>query len=65
MLQKGQIRLETTDHDARVLTIAAIDQARIEDQELTETLWHFTATADFEAAGDCGSHCYSHCQGHG
>ena len=63
-LKEGQIRLETTNHTERLLTIAAVDRDSIEAQNITETLWYFTADSDFEVSGMCESHCYSHCVGH-
>lgn len=65
LVHEDEIRLETTDHDLRTLTISAISTKDVNFDALTETSWSFTASADFEVSGMCSTHCFFHCQGHG
>lgn len=63
LIKEGEIIVETTDHESRSLMIAAVSTSDIQHQELTETLWYFTADTKLGVAGQCGSHCGSHCWG--
>jgi hypothetical protein len=73
----GDILLETTDHDARVLTLEPSQAEDYPPEDVTETVWAFSpdpraerdpqivcVTCPEPPAPKCGSHCYSHCVGH-
>jgi hypothetical protein len=63
-LKEGEILVETTDCENRSLMITALSQDEIQHEDLTETLWYFTADERVGVAGDCIMHCSSHCRGH-
>ncbi|MBD2200859.1 MULTISPECIES: glycerol-3-phosphate ABC transporter substrate-binding protein [Calothrix] len=62
-IAKGEILVETTDHEKRCLTLTAVNSNDVCKEELTETLWHFTEE-DLGFARVCLSHCISHCTSH-
>lgn len=63
-ISEGEVLVETTDHETRCLTLAAVNSRDVCKEELTETLWHFTVDKDYDVARECGSHCIRHCISH-
>ena len=56
---EGNILVESTDDDARVLTFSALPRSEVKPETLTQTLWKFPETSGIEAVSEC-SHC-THC----
>ncbi|MEA5573493.1 hypothetical protein [Calothrix sp. UHCC 0171] len=63
-IAEGEILVETTDHEKRCFTLAAVNSSEVCKQELTETLWYFTTEENLGIASQCNSHCIQHCFGH-
>jgi hypothetical protein len=72
-----ELLIETTDHATRTLTVTPHAGPLPENEELTETIWTFSAAEEASAdeetvlgctgthcAGHCHGHCLSHCTGH-
>lgn len=56
---EGEILVESTDDEARVLTFSSVPRQDIDPATLTQTLWQFPNTEGFEVGALC-SHC-THC----
>ncbi|PZV18575.1 MAG: glycerol-3-phosphate ABC transporter substrate-binding protein [Leptolyngbya sp.] len=55
----GNILVESTDEDARVLTFSALPREKVDPTTLTQTLWKFPTNGGVECVSDC-DHC-THC----
>lgn len=71
----GDLLVETTDSEKRILTVTVEPRLELQIEELTETLWTFTPPATehigqvavckgAHCAGHCRNHCTGHCVGH-
>lgn len=58
-ISEGEILVESTDDEARVLTFSSVRREDIDASTLTQTLWQFPHAEGFEVGAMC-SHC-SHC----
>lgn len=56
---EGNILVESTDDDARVLMFSALPRTAVDPKTLTQTLWKFSAEGGVEGVTEC-SHC-THC----
>ncbi len=56
---EGNILVESTDDDARVLMFSALPRTEVDPKTLTQTLWKFSAEGGVEGVTEC-SHC-THC----
>lgn len=55
----GEILVESTDDDARVLTFSALPRTDVDPTTLTQTLWQFPGESGMVVGAEC-SHC-THC----
>ncbi|MEG4799182.1 glycerol-3-phosphate ABC transporter substrate-binding protein [Microcoleus sp. ARI1-B5] len=56
---EGEILVESTDDEARVLTLSSVPRQNVDRATLTQTLWQFPNAEGFEVGAMC-SHC-THC----
>ncbi|TAF50707.1 MAG: glycerol-3-phosphate ABC transporter substrate-binding protein [Oscillatoriales cyanobacterium] len=56
---EGEILVESTDDEARVLTLSSVPRQNVDRTTLTQTLWQFPNAEGFEVGAMC-SHC-THC----
>lgn len=58
-IAEGEILVESTDDQQRVLTFASVPRPSVDPATLTQTLWKFPAAGGVESLAEC-SHC-THC----
>lgn len=56
---EGEILVESTDDEARILTLSSVPRQDVDSVTLTQTLWQFPHAEGFEVGAMC-THC-SHC----
>jgi len=63
-LDEGEILVEMTDEQNRILTCAPVAVEQMAQETLTQTLWQFSPSQTAHVVSQCYRHCIQHCFRH-